>query len=93
MTLALLCDNKGPSAVYQQTFRTALTLNFLYGLNSFKGNLSSVSLMIGCDCKRGLNICIAGLSEKNWKENVLRIELNFYHAIKSKSLDSSSFPL
>ena len=35
MTLALLCDNKEPSAVCQQKFRTALTLNYLYGLNSF----------------------------------------------------------
>ena len=35
MTLALLCDNKGPSAVCQQKFRTALTLNYLYGLSSF----------------------------------------------------------
>ena len=43
--------------------------------------------------KRGLNIFIAGLSEKNWKQIVLRIELNFYHAINSKSLGSSSFPL
>ena len=36
MTLALFCDNKRPSAVCQQKFRTALTLNYLYGLNSFK---------------------------------------------------------
>ena len=36
MTLALLCDNKRPSAVCQQKFRIALTLNYLYGLNSFK---------------------------------------------------------
>ena len=36
MTSALLCDNKGASAVCQQKFRTALTLNYLYGLNSFK---------------------------------------------------------
>ena len=36
---------------------------------------------------------IAGSSEKNWKEIVLRIELNFYHAINSNSLGSSSFPL
>ena len=35
MTVALLCDNKGSSAVCQQKFRTALTLNYLYGLNSF----------------------------------------------------------
>ena len=36
MTLGLLCDNKGPSAVCQQKFRTALTLHYLYGLSSFK---------------------------------------------------------
>ena len=38
MTLALLCKNKGPSAVCQQKFRTVLTLNYLYGLNPFNGN-------------------------------------------------------
>ena len=36
MTLAILFENKGPSAVCQQKSRTALTLNYLYGLNSFK---------------------------------------------------------
>ena len=36
MSLALLCDNKGPSVVCQQKFRTALTLKYLYGLSSFK---------------------------------------------------------
>ena len=48
MTLALLCDNRGPSVVCQQNFRTALTLkylcrlfiwtyvDYLYGLSSFK---------------------------------------------------------
>ena len=35
MTLALLCDNKRPSAACQQKFRTALTLNYFDGLNSF----------------------------------------------------------
>ena len=36
MTLALLCDNKGMSAVCQQKFRTVLPLNYLYGLNFFR---------------------------------------------------------
>ena len=36
---------------------------------------------------------MAGLSEKNLKEIVLRIELNLYRAIDLKSLGSSSFPL
>ena len=36
ITLALLCDNKGPSAVCQQKSKIALTLNYLYGLSSFK---------------------------------------------------------
>ena len=36
MTLVLLCDNKRTSAVCQQKFRTALMLNYLYGLSSFK---------------------------------------------------------
>ena len=36
MILALLCYNKRPSAVCQQKFRTALTINYLHGLNSFK---------------------------------------------------------
>ena len=31
ITLALLCDNKGPSAVCQQKSKIALTLNYLYG--------------------------------------------------------------
>ena len=44
MTLALLCDNKGPSAVCQQKFRTALTLNYLYGLSSFKDPLLTMIL-------------------------------------------------
>ena len=35
MTLALLYDNKGLSAICQQKFRRALTLKYLYGLNSF----------------------------------------------------------
>ena len=35
----------------------------------------------------------AGLTENNWKEIVSRVELKFYHAINSKSLGSSSFPL
>ena len=35
LTLALLCDNRGPSAVYQQKFRTALALKYLCGLNAF----------------------------------------------------------
>ena len=40
VTLALLCDNKRPSAVCQQKFRTALTLNYTLGLNSFNHFLS-----------------------------------------------------
>ena len=35
ITLALLCDNKGRSAVFQQKSKIALNLNDLYGLNSF----------------------------------------------------------
>ena len=35
INLALLCDNEGPSAVCQQKFKTALKLNYLYGLSSF----------------------------------------------------------
>ena len=70
-----------------------LANNLSLSHNDEKIRSVAIRLIIGCDCKRGLNICIAGLSEKNWKEFVLRIELNFYHAINSKSLGSSSFPL
>ena len=46
MTSALLRDNKGPSAVGQQKFRTALALKYLYGLSSYelKDSLSSIVL-------------------------------------------------
>ena len=37
IVLLLLCHKKGTSAVCQQKFMTASTLNYLYGLNSFKG--------------------------------------------------------
>ena len=45
MTLEPLCDNKGTSAVCQQKFRTALTLNYLYGLNSFKAQLRKYQVL------------------------------------------------
>ena len=35
MTSAVLSDNKGPSAVCQQNFRTALTLRYFCGLKVF----------------------------------------------------------
>ena len=54
MTLALLCDNKGPSAICQQKFRTASTLNYLYGLNSFnifKQHFRNFDLQNGVEMK------------------------------------------
>ena len=41
MIFALLCDDKGPSAVCQQKFRTGLTLNYLYRLSSLKEGIVS----------------------------------------------------
>ena len=36
---------------------------------------------------------MAELTEKNWKEIISRIVLNFYNAMNHRSLGSSSFPL
>ena len=41
--------------------------------------------------KKRIKICMAGLRENNWKEIVLRIYLNFYHAINSKSSGVTQF--
>ena len=47
MTLAPLCNNKGPSAVGQQKFGTVLTLKYLYGRSSFKVKIhSNIDLVI-----------------------------------------------
>ena len=42
MTSALLCDNKGPSAFYQQNFKTALTLKYESNTNT-KGYIQTVT--------------------------------------------------
>ena len=50
LILALLCDNKEPSAVCQQKFRRVLTLKYLHGLNAFKDENFK-------DCGKASSLC------------------------------------
>ena len=52
MTFALLYDNKRTSAACQRKLRTALTLNYLYGLNSFKLPYSKDALKVFYSCSK-----------------------------------------
>ena len=55
MTIMLLCHSKGPSAVCQQNFMTALTTKYLYGLSSIQSNFVG-TLDVACNAMKTPNI-------------------------------------
>ena len=76
MTIVLLYNNKGPSAVCQQNFMTASTAKYLSGLSSIQSNVVG-TLDVECNAAKTPNVVIIFLGPL-FSENPEQMQNDIY---------------